>query len=294
MGVFASKRGIIDETLKDGLSRLVFSVTLPLMIFTNLLAMDITPGLLKNGALVILLAFFAMLLLFFTGYLSGRILKLDPRRATIHTLHTMFGNHVFLGFPLVNALFPGGEGLFYATLFYLASSTLMWTLGIHLLNRGVDRPVLSNLRHLLNPNTFAFILGFGFMLAGIKLPGVLEISLTGMGNTTNYLSMLYIGAMLAQVNMRGVFTRLNVFVLCFNKLLLIPFVLILITAFIPQLSHEARAVVILQVGMPAMAVVVILARRFGADDMLATENLFVSTILSMLTLPLIYYLTGVV
>lgn len=298
IGFFAAKRRIIDENLKEGICRLVFSITLPLMIFTGLMHTHITPSLLKNGALVIVLAYFSLLLLFATGILSSRLLKLDRRRGSIHSLHTMFGNHVFLGFPLINALFPGGEGLFYATLFYLASTSLMWTLGVYVMNREKNQSLVSNLKHLLNPNTFAFILGFIFMLAGLRLPGVIDQPLTGMGNATTYLSMLYIGSMLAQISIRGVFTRLNVFVMCFNKLLLIPFVLILFTGFLgstilPELSQQARSVVILQAGMPAMAVVVVLARRFGADDMLATENLFVSTILSLVTLPFVYYLISV-
>ncbi len=297
IGVFATKRGIINEALKDGISRLVFKITLPLMIFTNFTALEITPELLKNGALVILFAYISMFLLMLSGRLSSGILRLNRRKSTIHILHTMFGNHVFLGFPLINALFPGGEGLFYATLFFIVSSSLMWTLGIYMLNRENNTKIGENLKHLLNPNTIAFLFGFLFMIFNINLPYLLDSPLSGLGETTNYLSMLYIGAMLAQINIRGILSRGSVFVLSFNKLLLIPFIMILLvnaasSFFHLELSHTAGSVIILQSGMPCMAIIVVLARKFRADDELATINLFVSTILSVITLPFLYYLVG--
>lgn len=297
IGVFATKTGIIDENLKEGISGLVFKITLPLMIFTNFTSLDITPELLKNGVMVLIFAYISMLLLMLTGRLSSGILRLNRRKSTIHILHTMFGNHVFLGFPLINTLFPGGEGLFYATLFFIASSSLMWTLGIYMLNRENNANIIDNLKHLLNPNTIAFLLGLLFMLLDINLPYLLDSPLSGLGDTTNYLSMLYIGAMLAQINIRGVFTRGSVFLLSFNKLLLVPFIMIIAihiatSFFSTELSHIARSVIILQSGMPCMAIIVVLARKFGADDELATVNLFISTILSVITLPFIYYLLG--
>ncbi len=298
IGVFATKTGIINENLKEGISLLVFKITLPLMIFTNFTELEITPALLKNGALVILFAYFSLFLLFLAGKLSTRVMKLDRRTGDIHTLHTVFGNHVFLGFPLINALFPGGEGLFYATLFFIVSSSLLWTAGIYIMNRSNNSGIVDNLKHLVNPTTIAFFIGLIFMLFEISLPGVLDSPLTGLGDTTNYLSMLYIGAMLAHMNIKGIISRTSVFVLSINKLLIVPFILIIsinfiVSVFSLELGEIARSVVVLQSAMPCMAIIVVLARSFGADDMLATQNLFVSTILSLITLPVVYYLLGI-
>ena len=295
IGFVATKTCIISESLKEGIALLVFKITLPLMIFTNIADHNITLALLKNGAMVIVLAYFSLFLLLLTGKLSTRIMKLNKHSGKIHTLHTVFGNHAFLGFPLINALFPGGEGLFYATLFYLVSTSLTWTMGIYVLKSEKNAGVISNLKNLLNRNTFAFFLGFLFMLLNIRLPGILNTPLSGLGQTTTYLSMLYIGAMLGRINLRSVFTFWSVFILCFNKLLLIPFILIIIIGsavsfFSLELNHIAKSVVILQSGMPCAALIVVLAGRFKADEKLATTNLFVSTIMSLATLPLVYFL----
>jgi malate permease and related proteins len=293
IGVIAARARIITEALKEGLASLVFNITLPLLILTSFTSLDITTDLLRNGLLVIVLSYISMIFLLFMGRISSYAQKMKRESATIHILHTAFGNIVFLGFPLMNALFPGGQALFYATLFYLVSNSVMWTIGVSML--GQSAGMRGKIKNLLNPNTFAFILGIGLMLWGIKLPAVIDIPLSGLGQTTNYLSMLYIGGMLAQTDIHGVFKRKHVYILSFNKLIIAPLILIIIfRAALNLLSLPmdpvAFSVVILQCGTPCMTIIVVLARKFNADDALATENVFISTLLSLITLPLLYWM----
>ncbi len=299
VGVIGTKAGVIDQSLKDGIARLVFNITLPLMIITTYAKTELTPELLKNGALVIFLSLITFLFLFFIGYISTRLQRMNARQGTINILHTMFGNSVFLGFPLLNALFPGGEAIFYATLFYLVSNTVMWTFGVYIFCRENGNGVKANLKQLLNPNTISFAIGIFIMLVGFDIPEVVITPLFGMGQTTNYLSMLYIGAMLAHTNIKGILMRKSVYILSLNKLITGPFILAVLFYFGMALlnikmSPLAFSVVVLQAGMPCMALVVVLAKKFGADDYLATENLFVTTVLSILTLPLLYYFIEIV
>ena len=87
----------------------------------------------------------------------------------------------------------------------------------------------------------------------------------------------------------------NVFILSFNKLLLLPVVFIfffrfLIELFNLQISNIAFSVLILEAAMPCMTILVLIAKRYGADDSLAMKNFFISTILSLISLPVILYL----
>ena len=294
VGVIGTKAKVIDQSLKDGIARLVFNITLPLMIITTYAKTDLTAELIRNAALVVLLSFLSIMFLYLLGHFSTRMLKLNERQGTIHTLHTMFGNSVFLGFPLVNAIFPGGEGIFYATLFFLVSNSLMWTLGVYVFCREKGNEIGTKIKQLLNPNTISFVIGIAFMLLQFDIPEVIMSPLFGIGQTTNYLSMLYIGSMLAHTNIRRTISGRSIYILSFNKLIFGPLILIVVFGLLINLlnipiSSMAFSVVMLEAGMPCMALVVVLAKRFGADDYLATENLFVSTILSIATLPLLYY-----
>jgi malate permease and related proteins len=295
IGVAAARMGVITQTLKEGIASLVVNITLPFLILSSFTALDITAELLRNGLLVIIMALASVFFLLFTGRLSSMAQMMKKGTAAIHILHTAFGNIVFLGFPLMNALFPGGQALFYATLFYLASTSVMWTIGVNLLSYSSPPGLGRKIKNLINPNTIAFIIGIILMLAGISLPSVLNTPLTGLGQTTSYLSMLYIGSMLAQTDIRSVFKRRQAYVLSINKMVISPVLLIIIfRALLNSLSLNmdpvAFTVVIMQAGTPCMAIIVVLAKQYNADDSHAMENVFISTIMSLFTLPLLYWM----
>ncbi len=133
----------------------------------------------------------------------------------------------------------------------------------------------------------------------IKLPVFLSKSLGGLGDTTIYLSMLYIGAMLASMNWKKAIASGQAYLLSFNKLILVPVLslglyLIMFRLFSFKLDEPAASVIILESAMPCMANIVVLAKIYGADDKQATENVFISTILSIISLPVIYYLISTV
>ena len=295
-GVLAVRFRVITEPVKEGLAQIIFNITLPLLILIGISEMDISLELVKNSLHTIIFSFLVIGLMTLVGFVSSRIAKLPPKSGSVHIVHTMFGNIVYLGFPLINVLFPGGEGLFYAMLFHLASSLIMWTAGINILQNN-RTSWLSGLKNLINPNTFAFLIGFLFLSFSIKLPTSLSESLGGLGNTTIYLSMLYIGAILAGINWKKAIVSGQAYLLSFNKLIIIPFLAlglyVLMFRFLSfELDEPAASVIILESAMPCMANIVVLAKIYGADDKIATENVFISTILSILTLPVIYFVLG--
>jgi malate permease and related proteins len=293
IGIIATKFRIITEGGKKGIADLVFDVTLPLLIITTFARIDMTTEILLNSGLVFLFAYFALAIMYGIGDLSAWIMKLHGNQRAVFINHHMYGNIVFLGFPLMDALFPGGEGLLYAAVFQLASNSVMWTFGVWVFlkgNGGKRRDVWKN---MLNPNTVAFFAGILIMVFSIKFPDVIFEPLHGLGKTTIYLSMLYIGAMLVQTRVRGIFKKPHVFLLTFNKLLFIPFILaisinLLTYLLFPGFGDIARKVLILEASMPCMATIVVMANKFGSDDVLATENVFISTIFSIISIPVIY------
>ena len=295
IGILASYFKVIDESLKDGLAGIIFNITLPLLILTGISNMEAREGLLKSSLFVIVFSTIMTGLMWLSGYFSSKMLHLPKKIASVHIVHTMFGNIVYLGFPLINVLYPGGEGLYYAILFHLVSSLFMWTVGILILQDKRKKGVWTNLKPLLNLNTLAFALGFIIFMLPLKIPVLLNKPLEGLGKTTIYLSMLYIGAILAGIKWKDAIRSWQAYFLGLNKLLLIPIFGILVIAGLGRyFSFEpgslAVSVIILEVSMPCMANIVVLARIYGADDKVAAKNVFITTILSIFTLPLIYFL----
>ena len=296
VGVIATRRRIIHGEIKTGLSKIVFNVTLPFLIITRISSLEIDQTDFLDWGIVIILVFASILFFMLIGIITARILKLHPDKSIIHVMHTAFTNAVFLGFPILDALFPNGEGILYGIIYFLTQNTTMWTLGIYMFTREEKRKKIDNLKNLINPNTIAFFIGIMMLLLNIHIPDFLFGPLEGLGKTTIYLAMLYTGAILAYINIKEIVRDVTSFLLSFNKLLLAPVLLIFlmkaIFLILPiDLNATAKTVIVLEAAMPCQTLMIILARQFDKDDFYATQNFSVSTLLSIITLPIIYYLT---
>jgi hypothetical protein len=290
IGALAFWRKIITTEIKNNLSRIIIEVTLPFLIFSTFAGIESSDKLLKNGLLIFVLAFANLAFLYILGTLSSRMLKLKGAQETIHTLHTMFGNIVFLAFPLLDALFPGGIGVFYGAVYQLASNTVTFTFGVYKISSGTQK---SGWRSLLNSNSIALAIGAVILLVGISLPKPVMVAFEGLGKCTGPLSMVYIGAMLAGLNIRKAIFNPTIYMLSFNKLIFGPVALALLyflgLKFLGiEMENVAFYVLILQAAMPCQTIIVVLSHRYNSDYQLAGANLFVSTVLSIFTLPVIY------
>lgn len=295
IGVVATKLKIITDQVKNSLALIVFNITLPALIISSVTHVELSKDLMMNSIWVFILANMGILMLYFSGRLSRKTLNIKGNKGNVHMIHTMLGNVAFLGYPLFSALFPGGEGLFYAVIFHLTQDIYIWTVGVYEFNNTKDLKFTENIKHLINPNTISFAIGLIMLAFGLKFPDIIYTPISGLGKTTIYLAMLYIGAVLAQNPMLKAFKKPEIYVLSMNKMILIPFILLLIIHVFSNylnihIGNIAKTVVVMQTAMPCMAMVVVLAKKFNSDDLHATENLFMSTIISLATLPFIYYL----
>ncbi len=292
-GIIASKARVITAASKDVLARIIFYVTLPALLFTNFSKVNLTPELLASSMQTLLLALLVLLFMLLMGTVVAKIFGLKGNPEAIFRLHSMLGNIIYLGLPLIATQF-GKEGVLYASLFILVSNILMWTVGVAVVSPGSKFSLKSNLLKLLNVNTIAIISGFTLFLLSVKLPPIILDSVGALGSTTTYLSMIYIGAVLFYADGRKMLRNRNVYLLSLNRLLVVPFMLIGIFALINYLfpgllRKEVLNVVVMQAAMPCMVNVVIMVSIMGRDDDIATANVFVSTIMSIITLPVILF-----
>lgn len=298
IGVVATKMNIIRQDSKTLLTRIIFNITLPFLIITSISSLDINSDILLSWGLLIFITAFSIILFLIIGTFTARMLNLPSKTAIVHTLHSGFGNIVFLGFPILNALFPNGEGILYGIIYFLTQNTLTWTVGIFILSREKKQNKIAHLKNLLNPNTISFFIGLMMLLAGIEIPDFLFGSLQGLGQTTIYLAMLYIGALLADINLKHIVNKRSTMVVTITKLLVGPIILMflisLVVLWIPiNIDQTALYVLILESAMPCGTMVVILARQYNKDDFYATQNMSVATFLSIVTLPFIFFLAQV-
>ncbi len=294
IGFACVKTGYITDEQKNGLSKIIVRVTLPMLVISSLTNLEFDREKLINSVGVLFASLTAIAFLYISGCAMSRIGRMEKSKGAMHRCMTCFGNVVFMAFPLIQALY-GEEGLLYAVIFQLANDMLLWTLGVYnmtsIKNSGAS--VKENLKKLPNPGTIAFLIAFVMMACGIKFTGILGDVIEGVGGTTTYMSMFFIGGTLAGVKFRYIYKRIWLFVLTAVKMLAVPLLLMLVLKLF-SLSDTAEAVIILQTAMPTSTALVALGMEYGGDASYCAEGVFITHLLGLALLPLVYYLMSVI
>ena len=293
VGFICIKTKYITEEQNNGMSKIVVRVTLPILVITSLTSLDFDREKLINSIHVLLVSIVVVAFLYAVGVLTAKIGRMEKSKAVMHRCMTCFGNVVFMAFPLIQALY-GAEGLLYAAIYELANDMFLWTIGVYSMNssKGEKPSIGANLKRLLNPGTIAFATAFVMMAFGLKFTGAVGTVLTGIGGTTTYLSMFFIGGTLALVDFRHIYKRVWLFVLTFVKMIALPVLLILILKLF-NLGDMVTAVIVLQAAMPTSTILVVLGMEYGGDTLYCAEGVFITHLAGLATLPLVYYLMSV-
>nr|WP_281063510.1 AEC family transporter [Clostridium algifaecis] len=138
----------------------------------------------------------------------------------------------------------------------------------------------------LNPAVIFTTLGFIMFMFSIKLPYALNMAVSEIGAMTTPLSMIIVGAMLAEIKFKDIFRGTVVYYLCFLRLILAPILSIIILKLIKADSLMLQISVVIE-AMPVAVLSPILAQKYNSDKELASRSVFITTIVSMITIPII-------
>ena len=287
IGFGCAKAGWIDGAFSQAASRLVMNVFIVGLIVGSAAHAGamLTYGQLALSAGVIFLVFFIGGIL---GWVTAKLLGLGRRDGNVVFLSVFFMNNVFIGFPLVEALF-GQEAIFCAALSNIPFNLLLYSVGVARLRAGEGRGGVR-LRNVVTPPMVATLAAVLIFIFRVPLPSVVSDALTTLGSATVPMSMLVIGTSLSQVPIRKALTDGRVYAACFAKLILCPILTWgLVHLLLPAELEMVKGIFILISACPSAAMITILSVRFGADDLLASKINFLSTLLCALTLPVMTY-----
>lgn len=289
IGLLAEKTGYV-KGLRNASSQLLTRITLPLLVITTLSGQTKNAQT-QNTALAVFifgLLFVAILLLI--GKFSTIPFGFDKKRRDVHTCLTAFGNTIFLGYPLLTAIW-GEQAVFYAAFFSIANDLTAWTVGILIMSRSKNGKM--NFKRLFNPTTLSYVIGALMFIFGLRLPPLLHDTAASIGSCTTVLSMLFLGATLASVRFRELIASLSSVTIVLTKMILVPLAaLYALRWLIPAASLPVDMLIIpvlvMEIAMPCQSVFAILAQECGGDTEYAATTICLTTAASLFTLPLIY------
>lgn len=294
IGFICIKTKYLTPDIKNAVSKLIIRVTLPLLMITSLTKLTLDSEKIVNSIVTFVFALVIIGILYLAGILSAKLFRLEKAKSTVHTCMTCFGNVVFIAYPLIQALY-GDEGLLYAALFAFANDCWLWSIGVYTLSgtHNSGGSFAKNMKRLITPSSIGFIISLFMLITGLRFTGIVKDVLTNTGGITTYLSMLFIGMTLAEVDFKHIYKHISLFAIVAVKMLIIPTLLIFALKYIP-IDTVVKDVLILQAGIPTSTVLVILTADYGADTNYSAEGVFITTLLSLVTLPLLYKIMQVV
>lgn len=278
-GVYLSKRRLIREDNRTALMRLMMDVTMPLMV-VDAFNKPMTREEIFSSFFVMAVAFAGCVV---TGLIGLVLWKNQPdNKRKVLMYASMFSNAGNAGLPIVSLVF-GPTGVFLASMYLIPPRILQWTVGLSLFVKPEKGGWVKNV--LLNPMVITIYIGVFMMATGWYITGVFASAIDSLGSMTSPLSMILIGATLANMNPKMLLDR-SVLVTSFFRLIAFPVMI----AFMLKpfgLDPMVMNICVILLAMPVAANTAAMAERYGGDYKFASAVVSVSTLLSIITVPVI-------
>lgn len=278
VGVFLVKKGYLSEQGGKDLGAILLRIVIPCVILKSYIT-DYTPERARDLAVSAGMALLALVTAMAVSYLV-----LGTRRR-IENFGASFCNVGFIGIPLVQAVL--GEGaVFYLASFIALLNILQWTYGVVIMTG--DRNAVRARTILTNPVVLSFLGGLLLFFLRIPVPQVIVSTLSSIGSMNTPLAMMILGTYLAKMEVREIFMSKGAYVCTFLRLVLIPMVTLLVVCLIPGVKPEIRQVILIAGCTPVGSNIAIFAKQYDKDYKLSVVTVCLSTIFSIVTVPIFY------
>lgn len=284
IGYLIVKLEILKEDDSKIISWLVAFVLSPCVIVESF-QIEFTPEKVKGLAIAVVAAVGVH-----AFYLAGARLLVKPLHLTpIERASVIYSNCGNLIVPLVTFAL-GEEWVFYSCAYMMTSTVLTWTHMQSLLGGGREGSSVRKI--LLNPNVIAIVIGLVLFFAGIQIPDVLEGTIEGFGGAIGPVSMLVVGMLIGNMDLKWVFSRKRPYLISALRLAVFPVIVAAVFAFAVRLEIHPDARYILLVSLlaacaPAAVMVTQVTQIYNGDARYASVINVMSVIFCIITMPLV-------
>ena len=283
IGYFLAKKEIFTPKTGQQLSYLLINFVTPMLILDSF-QIDYTPEKLHSLLFAFFLAFlsYAVMIAFSFLYCGKK------PEALVDRLSLMFPNVGFMGLPLIAGMY-GDTGVFYASIMVITFNVMFWTYGITVIQGSFSAKNLKKI--LFSPTILAVVLGLIFFLFQFRLPEPLCSVSKHLANLNTPLAMIVAGICISQSNLLSLFKNRKLYKLLVGKLLLAPLLVAAVYLLLPG-DPMVKEILVVQVGCPTAALVGITLLQQNMDNRTATEYFAMTTLVSMVTIPIIHAICG--
>ena len=280
VGFVCGKKGVITEHASKVMTDIVLYVVTP-CVMVSAFQRDFSMETLGNIGIAALTA----------GVIIGASIVLcrlvfrskDINRKKVLQFAVIFSNCGFMSLPLQKQLL-GDDGWFFGSIFVAMFNIIVWTYG--LVDMSGDKKQLSIKKIALNPGIIGAVAAIILFVLPFQLPPIIAQPITHLSNLNTPVPMLIIGYYLSKANFRKAFTDGGAYLASLFRLIIIPFA----AAFVMLALHLDKTMVIaftIASAAPTAATTTMFAAKFNRDVELSVSVVTLTTVLSLITMPLI-------
>lgn len=284
LGYFLYNLKFLDDYMNKKLTTLILSVTTPAMIISSVLSTTVTQSL-SDILSVFVIGIVIYVVLPFIGLLLVKIMRVPKQQQGLYIFMTVFSNIGFMGFPVMKAIF-GNEAVFFTAIFNMIFNLFIFGVGTQIMNYGTSRKSKFDAKNLLSPGVIASLIALFIYFTHLSVPDIVSSTITMVGDMTTPLAMLLIGSTLATIPVKEVFNELRVYPYTFIKQIIVPILLFPILNYFIS-DPLIFGITLIMISMPVANSAVLFATEYDGDVSLAAKTVFMTTLLSVVTIPLI-------
>ena len=279
VGTVLRARKIITDDGKKCLTDLIIYAILPCNII-NAFCADLGENIFQRFSVLLAVATVTQILALVVAKTMFR--KMRKNDIPIFQYATVCSNSGFIGNPLAEGVF-GNTRLLYASIFLLPQRIVMWTAGVSFFSK-TDNKKAAYKKVVTHPCMLATYVGLIIMFLHIQLPSVLGSAVASISSCCTPMTMMYMGIILADVRPKELIDRQQIYY-CLLRLVILPLIVYL-GCLALHIDPLITGVCVLLMGMPAGSTTSLLASKYGADERAATKCVVLSTMLSIITIPI--------
>ncbi len=282
IGFVAYRKQILSNQGTKDIGKLLLNVAIPMIVISNFCvekSAEKTAELFESA----LLSFLCMALSVAFAYLVYH------KKDRIAEFSAAFSNAGFIGIPLVQAIFGSGA-VFYISVMIVLINVLQWTYGVYTITD--DKSVMDFKKIMKNPLILSVGIGIVIYFLNIRLPKIAMDIISSISAINTPLAMIVSGVYLAQSDLLNAMRKKDAWLLSLARLIVIPLIVMLVFRFLPFGSTAMKLSILLAGACPVGSNVAVFAQQYDKDYRKGVEYVCVSTLLSILALPLVIFVAN--
>ena len=282
LGYVACKLGYMGDKFDKKLSSIVVDITCPLLVLSSVMGDELPDRTLILPLLGV--GFLTYILLLVFGFWVPRLITKNHDDQGMIGFALMFANVGFIGYPIVSSIF-GPHAVFYAALLNMPNTFFIFTAGVMLI-KGEYSLKQFNPKVLVSPAMLGAFLAAIIVALGIHTPDIIARPVTMVGNITVPAALMIIGSSMAKLPIREIIGSPKVYITALLRLTIVPLSIYFLfkACRVSDLVNNINTVVI---AMPVASFGTMFCLKYGRNPSLITETTFITTLGSIITIPLI-------